>query len=209
MGDGSGNSYLQQQWANDDAVYNAAGWGSNAPGAGAAHSPGSWLQWTVIGYIILVVVLLYPVTIAVRRGRKRRKRRAAASRKKVVKAAPTKTLFNGGTPDTSPTESEERPAYESPALPHRPGTPIQDTDSRLIDLDDAFDDDDANRHGAVAIEMGIVGQELEEKGHMDAIAHSSASGADDASAYVSVALPVVSHFVTCTAYIILHTGYII
>ena len=210
MGGGAGN-YLQQQWADDDAVYNAAGWGNNAPGASAAHDPGPWLQRTVIGYLILVVGLLYPVTIAVRRGRKHRKRRAAASRKagrpEASKAkdtcTPTKARLlpggGGGTPDTSllntSLESEERrPAYESPTIPRRRD---QDAaDSRLIDLDDSFDnddDDDANHHGAVTIEMGILGQELEEAGHMDAIARSSASGADDGSAYVSVALP-VSHF---------------
>ena len=211
MGGGAGN-YLQQQWADDDAVYNAAGWGNNAPGASAAHDPGPWLQRTVIGYLILVVGLLYPVTIAVRRGRKHRKRRAAASRKagrpEASKAkdtcTPTKARLlpggGGGTPDTSllntSLESEERrPAYESPTIPRRRD---QDADSRLINLDDSFDnddDDDANHHGAVTIEMGILGQELEEAGHMDAIARSS-SGADDGSAYVSVALP-VSHSYTC------------
>ena len=213
MGGGAGN-YLQQQWADDDAVYNAAGWGNHAPGASAAHDPGPWLQRTVIAYLLLVVGLLYPVTIAVRRGRKHRKRRAAASRKagrpEVWKdtCTPTKARLlpgasasgGGGTPDTSllntslESEEERRPAYESPTIPRRRD---QDADSRLIDLDDSFDNDDddnddANHHGAVTIEMGILGQELEEAGHMDAIARSS-SGNDDGSAYVSVALP-VSHF---------------
>ena len=164
---GRGLNYWQQQWADDDAVYNSAGWGNNAPGASAAHDPGPWLQWTVIGYLIMVVVLLYPVTIAVRRGRKRRKRRAAASRKKAgrpeaVKATPTKALLlGGGTPDTSPTDSEERPAYESPALPRRSD---QDTDSRLIEPDDSSFYV-ANHHSAVAIEMHIE-MELKEAGHV-------------------------------------------
>ena len=165
MGGGGGN-YWQQQWADDDAVYNSAGWGNNAPGASAAHDPGRWLQWTVIGYLILVVGLLYPVTIAVRKGRKYRKRRAAASRKKAgrpeaVKATPTKALLlGGGTPDTSPADSEERPAYESPALPRRSD---QDADSRLMMDDSSFYI--ANHHSAVAIEMHIE-MELKEAGDM-------------------------------------------
>jgi hypothetical protein len=254
MGDGQGDgndggndgqSYLQQQWADDDAVYSTAGWGGavyNSTAAGVVD-PGKslWLQRLTIGYLAGAVLLLYPATALARRGRKRRKRGAAERRRRAAaaeaakaaaakagsggfrKTTPTKALLHPralaqaagrGTPDTtllnasaeSDGAEEDLPAhYESPTLPPH---------GRLIDLDDSFDNfcgsggqvDAAKApalHGhapdgpAVTIEMGILGQDLNESAHARALGSTGEGGG--ASAYVPVALPVRGH--PCTVHV--------
>ena len=49
-------------------------------GGTATSTAGSLLQWLTIGYVGLVVVLLYPITVLVRKCRKRRKRKSASKR---------------------------------------------------------------------------------------------------------------------------------
>ena len=53
---------------------------ATANGGTATSATGSLLQWLTIGYVGLVVVLLYPITVLVRKCRKRRKRKSASKR---------------------------------------------------------------------------------------------------------------------------------
>ena len=53
---------------------------ATANGGTTTSAAGSLLQWLTIGYVGLVVVLLYPITVLVRKCRKRRKRKSASKR---------------------------------------------------------------------------------------------------------------------------------
>lgn len=65
---------------------------ATANGGTATSATGSLLQWLTIGYVGLVVVLLYPITVLVRKCRKRRKRNSASKRAQAHNANKDKSV---------------------------------------------------------------------------------------------------------------------
>ena len=65
---------------------------ATANGGTTTSAEGSLLQWLTIGYVGLVVVLLYPITVLVRKCRKKRKRKAASKRAQAHDAKKDKSV---------------------------------------------------------------------------------------------------------------------
>lgn len=87
-------------------------------------APGPLLEWLTIGYIGLLIVSLYPITVFVRKCRKRRKRKSASRRvRNDVSKAKT---------DVNTTDQKSQPLAKTPSV---------ETESESSSSSDGDDDD--------------------------------------------------------------------
>ena len=87
-------------------------------------APGPLLEWLTIGYIGLLIVSLYPITVFVRKCRKRRKRKSASRR--------VRNDVSKAKKDVNTTDQKSQPLAKTPSV---------ETESESSSSSDGDDDD--------------------------------------------------------------------
>lgn len=185
--------------------FSAAVGNATAVWQGGSVDPVPLLEWLTIGYIVLLVALVYPFTVLVRKARKYRKsisrkaRSTAANNEdhdqgRATGAAPTKDLLlptssSADTCDISKASSEDTPPNAnvpamSPDPPNQtyvsPTLPLEDNERQSEEDLIGTDNGSFGKKPEVPIELGRVGPDC----------FGCFGDADDAAVYVPVVLPV-------------------